>query len=198
MEKNKVKVDFTGAADIHNEKEIEAGGVKITLRDHIPLAQKVEMANEIVNAATMIDDETFNICKNHLWDIMKIYLAVKYYTDVDTEGTAPTAVCDWAFNTGAWDKVWGFAYDDVLAVEDIADRVYGYVESSYKKEHGLDTAVLKTFGSILSGEDILDTIDKSREVSEEMLDVAEQLGKASQTGTVKIGGNVIQIGKKNK
>ena len=195
---NKVKVDFSKANDCIQGKLVEADGVKFTVQSHIPISEKIAMANEIVNACTMIDDDVYYIGKNHLWNIVIVYLAVKYYTDIDTEGEEPTAIYDWAINTGAYNQIWDVIYDDIYRVDEIADDIFTYVESKYKKEHGLDTAVMKTFGSILSGEDIMETIDKSREVSEEMLDVVEKLGQTSQNGTVKVGGNVIQIAKKNK
>ena len=172
----KQKYNITGDMERHDGIYVDVNGERLLVVPHIPLAEKLAMANELVTFITLIDDDLEMISESHLYDVGLVYLTIKYYTDADLEDVEPSAVFDWVINSGAYDKdIEGIVYDDRNYVVKMASAIYINISNAYMQEHGLAHAVKKTFGFMFNGEDITETLAKSREVSETMIDVIGKL-----------------------
>ena len=90
----KKKIDFKKYADMHEEKElIGFGDTKITVRNHIPYDDKVQMAKEVIENCVMIHDDS---CCYESVDIYaeKIKAIMKYYTNIQVDEASAHEVAD--------------------------------------------------------------------------------------------------------
>ena len=196
---DKIKVDISGAADVFQTDELTVGGNTITMRNHIPIADKIAMAQELTTFFTDVNEETETVQRDPFASMARVYLVVKYYTNVDIDGLSPSEVYDWIINNDAWERVEEFVRHDLWEVDEFADQIFINVQDTFNAEHSLSKAVKQSFGFLFNGEDITETLAKSRILSEEMVDIIGRLNQSqqkSENGTVKVGGNVISIGKK--
>lgn len=195
----KIKFDISGAAEKHNEEKLQIGEQELIVRDHIPLDDKIKMATELVQVGATINEEQKLMSKGVLWDEVKLYLIMKFYTNLDVEDLEFNDVVDWVINNNLPPLLEDIIYADIIYVEGLAYQMLENSKAAYDKENSLSTAIMTTFGFLLNGEDITETLAKSREISEQMLTAAEQMNKSQQkadAGKVKVGGNIINIGKK--
>ena len=199
MEKKKFKI--AGCADLCDEYTIDVHGEELTVRTHIPLEQKLAMAQDLVTFISLIDDENEIMSESHLYQVGLVYLTVLYYTNADLDDVNATDVFDWMINTGVYDQTLeSLVYEDRYYVVEMAQAIYKNISNAYAVEHGLAHAVKKTFGFMFNGEDITETLAKSQAISDKMIDVVGKLNAAetqkAKDGGVKVGGNVIRIAKK--
>ena len=199
MEKKKFKI--AGCADLCDEHTIDVNGEELTVRTHIPLEQKIAMAQDLVAFISLIDDENEIMSESHWYQVSLVYLTVLYYTNADLDDVNASDVFDWMINTGVYDQTLeNLVYEDRYYVVEMAQAIYKNISNTYAVEHGLAHAVKKTFGFMFNGEDITETLAKSQAISDKMIDVVGKLNAAEQPkskdGVVKVGGNVIRIAKK--
>lgn len=195
----KVKINFSELPDAGEEK-IHIAGIDVTVKHHIPIEEKNQMARDLIDATTFIDDEMKIVQKSYMEDVSALYLIIMYYTNIDLIDVVPTMLYDWmTYHPDIWDQIRHIVNEDYKIVYRMYCVLKHGITQRYDKENSLSTAVMKTFGFMLNGEDITETLAKSSEISDKMIDVVGQLQelKSNQdAGKVKVGGNVINIGKK--
>ena len=196
----KIKVNFEFKPE---ETEIQAGDTTVMVKKHIPMAEKLQMAQDWVETGVVINQKNGLLQQGHLWHEIEIYLAVKYYTNIDTEDATVEQVIDWASSSGISKKIGEIIEDDEGDVYLMSGYLFANIQREYERGHSLERAVMDTFGSILNGEDITETMANAYGMKEEMLDIVERLKNVSKQepkmdnpGEVNVGGNIIQIGKK--
>lgn len=196
----KIKVNFAYTPE---EVEVEVGGVKVAVKKHIPLEDKIKMAQEMVENWTIISQDVPVLTKGHLYIVTKLYQTLRYYTNIEMEDAEPSDVFDWAVGVGLDDKVDLITEDDLYYVEWMADTLFNNIQKKFEKENSLEHAVHTTFASILNGEDITETLVKATAVRDDMIDLigaagktAKQVAASNESGKVKIGGNIVSIAKK--
>lgn len=199
MEKKKFEMNM---GDTYEEQqEVQVGVEIIHVLKHIPLEQKMLMASDMAQMIEAPNDELGIVTTSSLEDVCAIYLILKYYTDVDMEGVGAQQAFDWLVGHGAVDAIKEIIEEDYDYMEAMMWRLCSNLEAEHKARHGLPYAIKTSFGFLFDGKDLTETLAESREVSDQMLDVVGRLNNAAkkeEAGMVKVSGNVINIGKKNK
>lgn len=200
MEKKKFEMKLGDAYEAM--EDVSVGGETIHVRKHIPLEEKMMLASDMVQMTAMPDEELGIVTTSSLEEVCKLYLILKYYTDVDLEGVEAKRVFDWIIGyDGAEREIEHIVALDYYYVEDMVYTLRDNIKAKHEARHGLAHAVKTTFGFLFDGRDITETLAESREISETMLDTVGRLNEAAkkeEAGRVKVAGNVINIGKKNK
>lgn len=201
MKKHKIKM--AKYADMHTETEVVGNDdVKIVVRDHIPYAQKEEMALEIAGRSLIIHDDSCVYLSSQYGKIEKYYIA-KYYTDINTDGAEMDEVSDFLINGGFIDNINEIIWSDLQIVHEIFDLIEESFTTSYADDKGLTKAVRKSFGFLFNGEDITDSLAKAemtRDTLYKALDALNAKEKESSeqmdNGRLTIEGNIINFAKR--
>jgi hypothetical protein len=196
---DKVKVDFS-KYNAPKEKEIYVGENTIHVKEWITVAEKLELLDMLAMFMLETDEPRKMRYRSAVYELGRRFLIIKYYTDVDTDGATPTDVVDWISGSGHWDDIINWCLDDMFIVDEMVDTYVQNEIDAYNREQSLSTAIRNSFGFLLNGEDITETMAKAGETGDQILEVVDRLNKAAkkpEAGKVNIGGNVISIGKKN-
>ena len=196
MEKKKYEMHM---ADMDAAQEHTIGDETIHVLRHIPLDQKVAMATELAEMIAIPNAEIGIMGESALYEVCLVYLVMKYYTDIDLADTDARSVFDWVISHDAYRPIEMIICNDLWYVTDIADRTMHNLMDEYEKQNGLTHAIKTSFGFLFNGEDITETLAKSQQVSDQMIEVVGKLNEANRkpdVGKVKVSGNVINIGKK--
>ena len=178
-------------------------GKSIEVKTEIPYEEKEQMAKEYVAYTTVLDEENYAVYESYQTELIELLLTCKYYTNIDTDEMQD-------------ERSWKMLYDYLAAnkmleelrcvVQEDFYRVIGigsYISDSLKKtfeaKHSLSVRLLKTFGSILTDEDMAETLAKSEEVNSVMLDLIGAYKEKSANKTMWTGnGTVVNFSKKKK
>lgn len=178
-------------------------GKSIEVKTEIPYEEKEQMAKEYVAYTTVLDEENYAVYESYQTELIELLLTCKYYTNIDTDEMQD-------------ERSWKMLYDYLAAnkmleelrcvVQEDFYRVIGigsYISDSLKKtfeaKHSLSERLLKTFGSILTDEDMAETLAKSEEVNSVMLDLIGAYKEKSANKTMWTGnGTVVNFSKKKK
>lgn len=196
MEKKKYEMH---AADMDACVEVTIGDETIHVLKHIPLERKVTMATELAEMLLVPNEELGIMTRSALQEVCEVYLVMKYYTDMDLTDVDVQTVFDWVIGHNAYMSVRDVVSNDVWYVTDMALETMENIETEYEKQNGLTHAIKTSFGFLFNGEDITETLAKSQQVSDQMIEVVGKLNEANRkpdVGKVKVSGNVINIGKK--
>lgn len=201
----KKKIDFKKYADMHEETELTGkDGTKVKVRDHISYENKIEMCREILENCIMIHDDS--CCyENVNINAERIKAIMKYYTDVPVDDVQATEVCDFVINNELIGAIRDYIYHDYIEAEDVYITMLNMVMDTTNDDMSLKKAVKKSFGSILTGEDITETFAKAEATSNVLFDALGALRKQEKQkeenidhGKLSVGGNVINFAKKTE
>ena len=164
------------------EELCEIGGQKIMVRSRISYADMVEFATEYAQHACVIDNDA-QIAYNAI-EHQKIedYLVLKYYTNVDVDDHDDPF--DYSANLKSLieKKLGDYFYENDANMSDakqLADTFASETIDIYNKYHSLNTKVVKAFGGLLNGGDLVKEIAESRNFSEPILDMMENYKETS-------------------
>ena len=203
MKKHKIKA-IAKYADMHNETELEGNdGTKVIVRDHIPYSQKIEMARRIAEETIMIHDDScwyFNYMEQA---IMYKYVA-EYYTDINTDGIEAEQIVDYLVNNNLMNKILNYINDDYRIVMDLYSGITNSYGTTFDDDRSLRKAVRTSFGFLFNGEDITESMAKAEMTKDTIFNALSALRDKEEKdkknlnhdGTLNIGGNIIQFGKK--
>lgn len=202
---DKVKMDFANIGDIHKDRIVDVNGTQVTVRTHIPMEEKRKMAEEWTEMTVLFDDEN-NICLNsHENEFIRMYLMMKYYTNLDVDDVGVDDVANLLINTESEGKIYGCVVDDLCYVQDMTIQMRSNVREMYNTGNSLAHAVKTSFGFLFNGEDITETLAKSQILSDKMLEAVKVLQdkekeapKKANNGVLTVGGKIVNIAKKNK
>ena len=203
MKKHKIK-SIANYADMHDETVLEGkDGTNVTVRDHIPYSQKIEMARRTAEETIMIHDDScwyFNYMENA---IMYKYVA-EYYTDINTDGIEAEQIVDYLVNNNLLYKILDYINDDYRMVMDLYNGITNSYSTTFDDDRSLRKAVRTSFGFLFNGEDITESMAKAEMTKNTIYNALNALHSKEEKdeknlnhdGTLSIGGNIIQFGKK--
>ena len=163
------------------QEALENNTFDFKARSFIPYQKKEEMAEKLVQA-TVICDPAGCTYMSYRYDQTRMFLIVKYYTNIDTsewdteDGHA--ALFDYMTRYGdelmsRYEKMCeseSFKHD-IAIVDNIYSRMYSSLAFKHEHTSTLSYKIGKTFESVLNDQDIVKTLAQSREVSEKMIDM---------------------------
>ena len=125
---------------------------------------------------------------------------MRYYTDLDLseyEGEDDWyALYDALESHGVLDYLYGHLAPDLTKVKAIYENIRASAARTFEHKHSLDYLVKKSFGSLLSTEDITKTIAEASDVNNTMVDLLEAFAKV-QSPKKMVDGGMLKFGKKN-
>jgi hypothetical protein len=202
MKKQK-KFSFKKYADMCETHEVSGNdGVVVTVRDHIPYEQKVQMAKEIIEEHLMIHDDS---CCYENFEIhaAKIHAVLKYYTDVNVDGASIYEAADFAINDGLWSGIMDVIHDDYYQAEDVFITLMDGVVDTFRDDKSLTKAIRTSFGFMFNGEDLTESLAKAEITKDTMfraINALDEREKAAReklnAGKMQVGSNIISFAKK--
>lgn len=199
----KHKVDFKKYAEMHDEVEIVGkDGTKVKVRTHIPYAEKLTLAQEIIERGLMIHEES--ICyEGYMMEAIKMEKILEYYTDVNTEGADPSMIADFLINNEIIVKLYEAIDDDWDSVGEIFFPMMHGVMETYRDDKGLTKAIRTSFGFLFNGEDITESLAKAEAAKDLVYKAIGALNEKEKeeqekmnNGRLMVGDNIISFAKK--
>lgn len=187
--------------------EVEANGIKVQVKKWLPYSVMEEMAMELASMALMFDADVGFACIGHGEKMAKAYLIVKYFTDLDIEGCTPEEVFDYVTATELLEKIESAVDNAMWRVEDIYYLMCRTLVDKFMKENSVEGLLKKTFGFLLTGEDITESLAKSEGIANRMVEVMDIFQRHEKEQAVlkstkkdsskmKIGGATLSLAKK--
>ena len=199
----KHKIDFKKYAGMHDEVEVTGkDGTVVTVRTHIPYAEKLSLAQELLERGLMIHDES--ICyEGYMMESIRLAKILEYYTDVKTEDVDPEAIADFMINNEIVDGIEAAIEKDWCGVQDIYFPMMAGVIDSYKDDKGLTKAIRTSFGFLFNGEDITESLAKAeatKDVIYKAIGALNEKEKEEQekinNGKLMMGNNILSFAKR--
>lgn len=190
----KKKIDFKKYADLHEEEElIGKDGTKIQVRNHIPYADKVQMAKDVIENNVMIHDESCCYESYNLY-AEKIKMMVKYYTNINVDDIGAEEVADFVINNDLIGQIREFIHDDYFEAEDVFISMLKAVEDTFTDDLSLKKAIRTSFGFLFNGEDITESIAKAEAARDTVYKAIEALNQKEKESEGKMDGGMLKIG----
>lgn len=141
----------------------------------LPYSRCEECAMELASRIIIVDDDGVTYY-NYNHEMIESFFKLKYFSNVDTDDwdtedgmralhdfmrKNPNPEINTLWNPG-WSEVWS-----------ILTNLYDAMEAKHKRKSSLDYKLGKIFESVLTGGDLVNTLAKSREVSEKMIDMVK-------------------------
>lgn len=158
-------------------------GKEATVRERISYKEKMDVAEEYVAMVSVFDEERGICYRTPYEEAIGKYIMLKTYTDLDMTGYDNTdALCDLMDKIDAMpiDEFEKCVEKDWYRLMDLADTIYYNVEAAFKKTHSLEYRVKNSFGFLLDGKDLTETLAEAREINEQMIDHIGAMVKADK------------------
>ena len=178
-------------------------GKSIEVKSAIPYEEKEQMAKEYVAYTTVLDEENYVVYESYQTELIELLLTCKYYTNIDTEEMQDEhswkMLYDYLAANKMLEELRRIVQDDFYRVLGIGSYISDSLKKTFEAKHSLSVRLLKTFGSILTEEDMAETLAKSEEVNSVMLDLIGAYKEKSTNKTMRTGnGTVVNFSKKKK
>ena len=177
-------------------KEMKVLGQDVTVKNHVTYSEKMDAAEELVAMFTVFDEERGLCYISPYEEAAKKYMKLKTYAGLDMSNyNGIDGLCRLMddIDETSIEEFEKFVDDDWRALRDLAYTLYYNVEAVFEKEHSLEHRVKTSFGFLLDGKDLTQTLAEAREVNEQMID---HLGAIAKTKTQPI--DMAQYAKKHK
>lgn len=150
-------------------------------------------------AAAMVFDEELGLAyEGYNAELIRAFLILAHYTDLDlTELDNPEGrytAYDAIATHGLWDDILDYILVDMDDVHTICMRLANSAKQTYEHRHSLEYRMGKTFGSLLSTENLLETVAKAEGLNSKLIDMLGAVRKEQKHSEV--GG--IRFAKKEK
>lgn len=171
----------------------------------IPYKDKEEMAEELAQATVICDPDGVAYI-SYRYDLARMFLIAKYYTNIDTsewdnqEGRE--AIFDYMTcsdqtqsrhermcNSPAFKR-------DIEIVDELYSRMCSALMLKHEHTSALSYKIGKTFESVLNDQDIVKTLAQSREVNEKLVDMLGIFHKATNENNLPASQGVLNFAKK--
>lgn len=178
-------------------------GKSIEVKSAIPYEEKEQMAKEYVAYTTVLDEENYVVYESYQTELIELLLTCKYYTNIDTEEMQDEhswkILYDYLAANKMLEELRRIVQNDFYRVLGIGSYISDSLKKTFEAKHSLSVRLLKTFGSILTEEDMAETLAKSEEVNSVMLDLIGAYKEKSANKTMRTGnGTVVNFSKKKK
>lgn len=199
----KTKIDMSKYADMCEEEVVNGkDGTTVRVRTHISYSDKEQMAREIAESVLIVHDDSC-MYESDAYDAVEKYMIAKYYTDIDTDEAAIFDVADFMVNNEIIGNVAAVIWSDFENVLDIYERIKDATIKTYEDDKSLAKAIRTSFGFLLNGEDITESIAKAENTNNTLISAIEALRGAEKeksenvsNGKMTVGGNIINFAKK--
>jgi len=201
----KQKIEFEKYKDKYEIAQVRGkDDVTINVRTHIPYADKIQMAREIIEQCVMTHDDS--ICyEGFMTEAIQMLKILEYYTDVDTEGVEPEEAADFLINNELYGEISETIRNDWREFLSVFYRMLNSVMEGYKDDRGLTKAIRTSFGFLFNGEDITESLAKAEATKDTMYKALGALNEKEleekeklNNGKLMIGDNIINFAKKRE
>lgn len=204
MKKHKI-VGLKKYADMHEEKTLTgADGVEVTIRTHIPYADRIAFAKEWAEN-TIIEHDDSCLYTGYEKNLYEMYLTAKYYTDINTDGATPEEIANFLLNDQLWGKITEELREELYEIQDLYNGIAGSFYTTYTDDRSLTKAIRTSFGFLFNGEDITESLAKAEATSGVMMKALDALNKKEKEeservtgGKLNVGGNLINFARKKE
>lgn len=167
----KIKISFDTNGKIGQYALRDKDGNEFIVSKSIPYADKEHMAFELAEQTTVIDEKQ-NVCyQGYTHHVILLYLIVKYYTNIDVSESTYEEVYNWLVVNEIDTSIYGVIENDIDRVLAMADSLFETAQITFDKSHSLSQKVLNVFGSMLEGEDMIETIAQMPEISNHLIEM---------------------------
>lgn len=197
MEKIKINVNET---EFDGWEKIGLyGNDAIMARMRIPMEEKERFALELAESTIVLDPESGVAYQSYLYEVIFMFLIVKYFTNINVEELdtedGHKKLYDYLSNNGLTDKLTSYICkpenDDLMLINDMYDKIREAISSVYREKNGLAYKIKTSFASVLSSEDLSESLAKSQDVNAKMIDVLgavmEHTGKKDNILNMNLG-----------
>lgn len=176
--------------DIEPKKNVfTLGGVDVTAVDRIPFEKKLECA-AFIATRTIAEDEISGVMIFAADSVVtEMQAMLMYYTDANVEGMSRDVLYrlyDMLMYDEEYAKLVSFVSRDFYEMMDITGTMRHYLRQRTEKKNSKDPLTL--LGNYLSDEKPDETIAKSREVNDYLIDVLGKAQKYDEQKTAMSGG----------
>ena len=191
------------------EEWVEIGklpdGQKIMCKKHISYGDKESLALGLASLTVVRDYKNEACYISYKKTLIETTLFVAYYTNLEVESEDSSEdVMNFIFNyvvsSGIYDAMMDVIKPDLEFVYEIYYNTCDVITTLFDGDYSLSGKVKKTFSSILDGEDMIDSIAKTEEVTgkiEELLRTYQAAQVADiEKGVIPIKDGVLNIGGK--
>lgn len=173
---DKVKFDFNNA--IIESVDIGNG---IVVQKSISSKDKQEIALRRA-LFSIIDDQKNEITYLSYKDyLVQMYLIVKYYTNIlepqFSDSQAFYMFADYIISTGVYKSIMQVIHDDYEYTERIFNDVKQSMMCQIKNKYDVLSALKKSFGFLFTGQDITQTLAKTSELNNQMVNIMSEYMK---------------------
>lgn len=178
------------------EKQMVVLGQEVSVKNHVSYQEKMDAAEEYVAMAAVFDEEHGLCYMSPYEDAVKKYMKLKTYAGLDMSNyNGVEGLCRLMDDIDKMpiNEFEEFVENDWCVLRDLAYAIYYNVECVFEKEHSLEHRVKTSFGFLLDGKDLTQTLTEAREVNEQMID---HLGAIAKVKTQPI--DMTQYAKKHK
>lgn len=182
--------------------DVEVEDIVVHVKSYIPFDQAEAMAIEWAERSMVFDEENGFAAVGHMATIVEEYLILKYFTDFPLDDLSPEEVHDYLHRSGTYDKlVRPIITGNMSPVWTMYCSLSENMKGQFEKSHSIGTLLKKTFGFLFTGEDISETLAKSADITNRMVEVMEVFKEHSKdtkknSPKMKVGGVTLNFAKK--
>lgn len=166
--------------------------VEFNVRKRIPYEKKLEFAQEYTERVAMLGEDGSAIL-NPYADVTYVYLAIKYYTDIElNEGDNLGWIYDFVIAHDMMDTIADIAGEDLRNCRMFADRMADCVLLEWEQTHSLAGTLAR-----LTSDEELKKLAHAAPLNEELIDLLH-MRNDMQSGNVVAMQPLVEFAKKNK
>lgn len=194
----KIKFDLSGYADKYRELKISgADDVVITVRDHIPLADKLRFMDEFIRK-TLINMTNF-VYDSYMQVVTEKAMIVRYYTDVDADEYTDEELYDFIVNDDLFPSIADFIQDDIEDITMLCSNMREAIMRTTSYESSMTNAIKTSFGFLFDGKDLTATLSESETLRDQLFAAIGALKKENESkdkNKISVNGTVINLAQK--
>lgn len=176
----KIKIDIVAETAEPVDFDVYIGSAILKATTWIPYEQKIEFAKEYASMVIAVDEDTGRYKKIPFAYPVETYLAMKYYTNLDTEDCTAEDVYNFVLRSIRNSRLSEVISEDVKDTMCMAEAVVASIIDDNNYANSAGYKIMKSFGSLFTGEDIAETLAKTQEVNEDMIKVIGLLNAEKQ------------------
>ena len=146
-----------------------------------PPIRYIRQAAEELAALELVLDEDLGVAySNYMCDWYDDFIMVKYYTNADLSKYEDTEIYDFVDDLDQNDmaKLRELADVQYSEVTDMECRLVNNVKRVFESEHSLSGRIMKSFGFLLDGRDLTESLAEAQKINEQMLEHVGDITKA--------------------
>ena len=160
--------------------ELNILGQTVEAVNKIPARKMAEAAEELAALELVLDEDLGVAYSNYMCDWYDDFIMVKYYTNADLSKYEDTEIYDFVDDLDQNDmaKLRELADVQYSEVTDMECRLVNNVKRVFESEHSLSGRIMKSFGFLLDGRDLTESLAEAQKINEQMLEHVGDITKA--------------------